>query len=93
MKAIYSICVALVAAALLTGCSKSSEPGANTAAITPADNFAALKQAIQTFNKQEGHYPKTLDELVPKYLAKIPDAPAGFKYSYDATTGELKLTR
>jgi hypothetical protein len=93
MKAIYSICIALVAAALLAGCNKSNESGANTAVSTPAENFAALKQAVQDFNKQEGHYPKTLDELAPKYIAKIPDAPSGFKYSYDATTGEVKLTR
>jgi hypothetical protein len=37
--------------------------------------------------------PKTLDELVPKYVGKIPDAPLGYKISYDATKGEVSVVR
>ena len=48
---------------------------------------------MQKFNTAEGHFPKTLDELAPKYIAKIPDAPAGFKYNYNAATGEVRVTR
>jgi hypothetical protein len=93
MKALYSILIAIVAAVLVAGCSKSSQPGANATALSPVDNMTALQQAIQKFNSQEGHFPKTLDELAPKYIAKVPDAPAGYAYNYNAATGELKLGR
>lgn len=82
-----------MALALLTGCSKSDTKGAPNAVNTPMDNMMALKQAIQAFNTKEGHYPKTLDELAPNYIAKIPDAPSGFKYAYDPATGDLKASR
>jgi len=93
MKTLHSFFIAIVAAALLAGCGKSTQPGADTTANTPVNSFAALKQAVQTFKTQEGHYPNTLDELAPKYIAKIPEAPGGYKYAYDSATGEVKLTR
>jgi ABC-type glycerol-3-phosphate transport system substrate-binding protein len=93
MKALYSICIAILAAALLAGCSKSPGPGADTTVNTPVNNLTTLKDAVQKFNTAEGHYPKTLDELAPKYIAKIPDAPGGYKYVYNAATGEVKVSR
>ena len=50
-----------------------------------------LDQALQLFNVQDGHYPKTLEELTPKYVAQIPAVPAGYKLNYDAVKGEVKL--
>src|ERR1039458_7795593 len=52
-----------------------------------------LNQAIQLFNVQEGRYPKNLQELVPNYVAKIPDAPPGFKIVYDVTSGTVKVVQ
>jgi ABC-type glycerol-3-phosphate transport system substrate-binding protein len=92
MKAFYSIFVVIVAAALLAGCGKPTGSGAD-AVKTPVDNVTALKQSVQTFKTQEGHFPQTLDELAPKYIAKIPDAPSGYKYTYNPATGELKMSR
>jgi hypothetical protein len=54
-------------------------------------DVAYLNQAIQMFNVQEGRYPKTLQELTPNYVAKIPDLPIGYKLDYDATKGEVKV--
>lgn len=54
---------------------------------------AAITQAIQLFNVQEGRYPKNLQELVPNYMPKIPDAPYGCKIEYDATSGTVKVVR
>jgi hypothetical protein len=54
-------------------------------------DMSYINQAIQLFNVQEGRYPKNLQELVPNYVAKIPDAPAGSKIIYDATKGEVKV--
>lgn len=50
-----------------------------------------LNQAVQLFNTQEGRYPKELRELVPNYVAKIPDAPSGYKLDYDANSGTVKV--
>jgi hypothetical protein len=52
-----------------------------------------INQAIQLFNVQEGRYPKNLQELVPNYVAKIPDAPAGSKIVYDQTNGTVKVVQ
>jgi hypothetical protein len=92
---------------VLTGCGKNSKYGTvqdtkkaldygNTLvnAKKTADktiDVSYLNQAVQLFNTQEGRYPKTLDELVPNYVAKIPDAPIGYKIEYDATKGEVKV--
>lgn len=91
MKILHAILITFVAAMMLTACNKSTT--ANPNAPTPASNQEVLKQAVQKFNISEGHYPKTLDELVPKYLDKIPDAPGGYKFAYTAATGEIRLSR
>ncbi len=55
---------------------------------------AALNQAIQMFNVQEGRFPKDLDELVKsKLIGEIPAAPAGMKIVYDSTAGQVKVVR
>jgi hypothetical protein len=52
-----------------------------------------LNQALQQFNVQEGRYPKTLDELVPNYVAKLPPVPYGYKLDYDAANGVVKVVQ
>lgn len=52
-----------------------------------------LNQALQLFNVQEGRYPKTLDELTPKYVAQLPQPPLGYKLNYDAAKGEVTVVR
>ena len=82
---------------------------ANSASNNPADylgtlvqakktadktiDVSYLNQALQLFNAQEGRYPKDLQELTPKYVAKIPDALIGYKISYDAVKGEVKVVK
>ena len=56
-------------------------------------DVASLNQALQMFNVQEGHYPKTLQELVPAYIAKLPAAPLGYQLNYDAAKGEVKAVK
>src|SRR6267142_476803 len=102
----FNLIPALALAALLAaGCGKNSgsqAQGTNSAldygntlvnAKKTADktiDVSYLNQALQQFNVQEGRYPKTLQELTPNYVAKIPDAPLGYKLDYDATKGEVK---
>jgi len=52
-----------------------------------------INQAIQLFNVQEGRNPKDLQELVPNYIAKIPDAPAGYKIVYDTASATVKVVK
>ena len=52
-----------------------------------------INQAIQMFNVQEGRLPKTLDELVPNYIGKIPEAPFGSKLVYDPVAGTVKVVK
>ena len=53
---------------------------------------AALNQAVQLFQVQEGRLPKDLNELVEqKYIGAIPKAPHGQKIVYDASTGTVKV--
>jgi hypothetical protein len=94
MKTPYSLFLIIVTAIFLAGCGKTDRPAADsTNASQPAVGLPALQKAVQSFNTQEGHFPKSLDELVPKYIDKIPDAKGGYHYAYDSTTGEVKLSR
>jgi hypothetical protein len=55
---------------------------------------AALNQAVQLFNAQEGRNPKDLNELVTsKMIGSIPEAPAGMKLDYDPATGTVKVVK
>jgi outer membrane murein-binding lipoprotein Lpp len=54
---------------------------------------SALTAALQLFNVQEGRYPKTLDELVPKYVGKLPEPPLGYQINYDPAKGEVTVVR
>ena len=56
-------------------------------------DVTALNAALQLFNVQEGRYPKTLAELVPNYIGKLPEAPLGYKITYDAAKGEVKAVK
>ena len=54
-------------------------------------DVSALNQAIQLFNVQEGRLPKSLDELVPNYIGKLPPTPFGSKLVYDDKAGTVKV--
>jgi hypothetical protein len=56
-------------------------------------DVAALNQEVQLFYVQEGRFPKTLEELTPGYISKIPPAPLGYKINYDATKGEVTVVK
>ncbi len=54
-------------------------------------DLAYLHEAIEQFNAAEGRYPKDLQEMVPNYIGKVPDAPYGSKIDYDPNTGTVKV--
>src|SRR6516162_10258798 len=103
MKNLHCILAVAAITILLVGC--DNKPSSQAQSVNPADvnnplvnakrtadktiDVSYLNQAAQLFNVQEGRYPKTLDELTPKYVSKIPDAPLGYKLSYDEKKGEV----
>lgn len=108
MKSLAPLLASIALVFLLAGCgdtSSSSTEMTNPADVTnntlvnskrTADktiDVSFVNQAIQLFNVQEGRLPKTLDELTPKYVAKIPDAPLGYKIDYDPQKGEASVVR
>jgi hypothetical protein len=107
MKAIHPILGAAAAVVLLAGCGKDSS--SQPQSVNPADinnvlvnakrtadktlDVSYLNQAVQLFNVQEGRYPKTLDELTPRYVSQLPTPPLGYKLNYDAVKGEVTVVR
>jgi type IV pilus biogenesis protein CpaD/CtpE len=107
MKALSILLTAAAAVALLAGC--GDKPSSQTASPNPADvnnplvnakrtadktlDVSYLNQAVQLFNVQEGRFPTTLEELTPKYVAKIPDPPLGYRINYDAAKGDVTVVR
>jgi hypothetical protein len=106
MKVCFLILVA--AGLLLAGCGKNNSSsfqdtkkaldygGTLVNAKKTADktiDVSYLNQAVQLFYVQEGRFPKTLEELTPNYVAKIPPAPLGYKIDYDAAKGEVKMVK
>ena len=56
-------------------------------------DVTSINKALELFNVQEGRYPKSLQELVPGYIPKIPEAPAGSKIVYDSANGTVKVVQ
>jgi hypothetical protein len=54
-------------------------------------DLAYVNEAIQQFNAGEGRYPTNLQEMIPTYLGKMPQAPYGYKIVYDANRGTIKV--
>lgn len=55
---------------------------------------ASVKRAVQMFYASEDRYPKDLNELVKSgYMPALPQPPAGMKFQYDQTSGEVKIVR
>jgi hypothetical protein len=56
-------------------------------------DLASLNQAVQQYHATEGHYPENLQDLAPTYLEKLPQAPAGYSFNYDANSGTVSLAK
>ncbi len=65
---------------------------AQQSAVKTVDT-ASLDKAIALFNVDQGRNPKDLNELVPKYIPRIPDVPYGMKLVYDANAGSVRIVK
>ncbi len=55
-------------------------------------DLIVLRKAIESFQQEEGRNPSSLEELVQKtYLRGMPKPPAGRKFDYDASSGQVRL--
>lgn len=52
-----------------------------------------INEDIQMFNASEGHYPKTVQEMIPTYLGKMPVIPTGYKLDYDTSTHRVTVVK
>lgn len=105
MKFTVSSIISGLALLFAIGCGQQNQPPPASAAdvnnpLVNAKRTAdktvdtvALNNAIQLFQVQEGRLPKSLEELTPKYIAKLPTPPLGYKLSYDAKKGEVSVVR
>jgi hypothetical protein len=74
---------------LATGASVSPTPGQATlqtplaaAERAGTEHGFLLIAALESFNRDQGYYPDSLDLLIPVYLNEIPSPPQGHAYSY-----------
>lgn len=72
-----------LAALLVLGCAKEAPVHDHAMRET----LAQLRQATARFHDDNGRYPHTLDELVPRYLTRIPADPV----TGSATTWRLTM--
>jgi hypothetical protein len=55
-------------------------------------SMVGITQGIQAYQAQEGHLPKTLNDLVTAgVIGKLPDPPTGMKFNYDPKTGDVTV--
>lgn len=108
-KLILTVAGTLALALALAGCTGGSDnstaPQTNTAANSSSPvvqpevyaqrktELASLNQAVQQYNASEGHYPKTLQDLAPNYVPKVPEAPPGYKINYDPNSGTVIMVQ
>ncbi len=59
---------------------------------TNQDALMYLSNKINTYKRQNGRYPESLQQLVNEgFIDKIPEPPPGMQYNYDPSTGKLSL--
>ena len=109
MKTRFLFVIAGAMAFALAGCSggssNSNAPATNTTSSSSSPlvqsqvyaqqkiAVSTLNQAVQQYHATEGHFPDNLQELAPNYIEKIPQAPAGFQFNYDANSGAVSLAK
>ena len=59
---------------------------------TKVISTAQLESAIQQFQAMEDRWPASFEELVKqRYLAALPEAPRGRRFTYNPQTGQVGL--
>ena len=76
----------LAAGLLLTGCGDKSSPKTAADTNAPTGYLGTLVDAKKSADKKID-----VAYLTPNYVAKIPEAPIGFKIDYDPVKGEVKV--
>jgi len=102
-KIIYALAIIFIVLLAGAGCGKkqdieekAKETGAKVfqkmKTTAHQDNLLYLKNKINTYKRQNGKYPDSLQKLVDQgFIDKIPEPPAGMQYQYDPSTGAVTL--
>lgn len=102
MKKIRFLCEIIILVFLIFGgCNKKERAGnfeykktidEKIKKIKAIDEITYLKNKINTFYRQEGRYPNSLNELVEKgYIENLPNPPSGTEFIYDSKTGSITI--
>jgi len=71
--------LSLLTLLVLIGACKRDDAGRD---VVLKEAVTSMRGAIARFHLENGRYPQSLEELVPKYLSKIPDDP----FTHSSTT-------
>lgn len=85
-----AVVVAVVGAGLFAARVRAERERIEKASAETAlrDELAQMRKAIASFRADNGRYPQTLDELLPKYLRRIPTDPMTKSSQWRLTTEE-----
>ena len=53
------------------------------------ENLATIRKAVRSFRSDNGRYPQSLQELVPRYLSRVPKDPMTNETDWQLTTEEV----
>jgi general secretion pathway protein G len=86
--------IMLIGAVLATGIIRREKHAHFARAAALSDNLATMRKAIDNFYAAEKRYPRSLQELVPKYIKRIPKDPVtGSETTWKVTTEETVQPR
>lgn len=57
--------------------------------VSARNEMANIKTSLDMYELDNGKYPSSLGELVPKYMDKMPKDPWGNEYTYDSGNGTV----
>jgi hypothetical protein len=90
---VFSGCgVELLTTTAIRGELEAQQLKAITGQVSRAASTSAqvqIKRAIELYTADTGHYPYSLEGLVPDFLPNLPAQPDGTPYAYNARTGKL----
>ena len=84
--------VELLATTAIRGELEAEQAGALKRQVGNAANSTGkvnIQRNIDLYAAENGHYPASLEDLVPRYMTRIPTRADGAPYNYDPSTGKL----
>lgn len=88
---VKGIVVVLVIGALLPFLPKIIDAIKGPDPAVDAANLTRLQEAVGSYTRDAGYYPKDLAVLVPNYIAAVPRTNSGKVFSYNSRTSQVGM--